>query len=119
MTDLSFIFSIILMNTVSGGSQPVKSPDEFLDTGWAPGSHSINKVTEYCNMWQLTQALQNTKPTNNIRRPELGALIISNPENLSALEEIRKNNLIMAGFSKVFQPESSFQYMAFIQRSRK
>ncbi|HAX93345.1 MAG TPA: hypothetical protein DCY25_05240 [Bacteroidales bacterium] len=95
------IFSTILLNPAFSGGQPVKSPDEFL--GYEPGTKFTfhHKVTEYCKYVaaKSSSAKYETYGTTYEGR-ELGALIISSPENLSALEEIRKNNLISAGLAE-------------------
>ncbi|MBN2666215.1 MAG: hypothetical protein JXR67_06870, partial [Bacteroidales bacterium] len=95
------IFSTILLNPAFCNAQQVKSPDEFL--GYETGTRFTfhHKVTEYCKYVAAysTSARYESYGTTYEGR-ELGALIISSPENLSALEEIRNKNLIMAGLAE-------------------
>lgn len=95
------IFSTILLNPAFSGGQPVKSPDEFLGYGLGTKFTFHHKVTEYCKYVadQSTSARYETYGKTYEGR-ELGVLIISSPENLSALDEIRKNNLISAGLAE-------------------
>ena len=98
---LLLIFSTILLNPVFCHAQPLKSPDEFLGYGLGTRFTFHYKVTEYCKYvaGSSKSARYETYGTTYEGR-ELGALIISSPENLSALEEIRMNNLISAGLAE-------------------
>lgn len=100
MNRLALLFSIFLINSVSGSSQPVKSPDEF--PGYELGTNFTlhHMVTEYCRYAAgISAAAQYETYGTTCEGREMGVLIISSPENIASLEEIRNNNLIRAGLA--------------------
>jgi hypothetical protein len=93
-------------------SQDIKSPESFL--GYKLGSQFTPhyKIIEYFKY--IAQASKNVKlvqyGTTNEGRP-LMAMFIASDENIGRLEEIRKNNLALAGIQEVAVGSSSGSMM--------
>jgi hypothetical protein len=79
-------------------SQEIRSPEKFLDYKLGEQFTPHHKVVEYCRY--IAQVSKNVKlvqyGTSSEGRPLL-ALFIASDENIARLEEIRKNNLSLAG----------------------
>ena len=95
----SFLFTIILFSANILSAQSIKSPDEFL--GYSLGSKYTPhyKIVNYFNYMAATASnqmkLEQYGETNE-GRPLLLAYIAT-ADNLSKLEDIRKNNLRLTG----------------------
>ena len=95
---IAFVFLLAIFAT-SINAQLIKSPDEFL--GYKLGSHYTEhyKVVDYFKTIAASASdkihLQSYGKTNEGR--ELIVAIVSSPENMLRIEEIRKNNLRLAG----------------------
>jgi hypothetical protein len=96
------ILSFILLFTSSSLFAQLKSPDEFL--GYPLGSKFTPhyKIVNYFNQTAASNSqmmiLEKYGETNEGR--DLLLAIVSAPENISRLEEIRKNNLRLTGILK-------------------
>jgi hypothetical protein len=96
-----FIISVILLNLFHCNSQTIKSPDEFL--GYELGT----QFTFHQRAVDYFRYLAESSPLAEYREygvtyegRVLGVCIVSSEENLSNLEEYRKNNLIKTGLSE-------------------
>jgi len=95
------IISVIILNLVNCNSQTVKSPDEFL------GYESGTQFTFHHRAVEYFRHVADNSPLAEYREygtsyegRVLGVCIVSSEENLSHLEEYRKNNLIKTGLAE-------------------
>ncbi|HKL66550.1 MAG TPA: hypothetical protein VJ877_01565, partial [Bacteroidales bacterium] len=93
------IVALLLMLISGANAQNIKTPAEFL--GYEPGTqftlhHQALAYFKYIagNSDKVTYK----KYGKSYERRELGVVFISAPENISNLEEIRKDNLVNTGF---------------------
>src|ERR1700733_10493067 len=102
MLKRTFLFFGFLSFFCAAFSQNIQSPEKFL--GYKLGEHFTPhyKIVEYFRY--IAQASKNVKlvqyGTTNEGRP-LIAMFIASDENIGKLEEIRKNNLRLAGIEEV------------------
>ena len=94
-----YILSLLSLIFISAKAQQPKSPDAFL--GYELGKHFTPhyKVVDYfksiAQSCEKNIKLQNYGVTNEGK--ELLIAVVSSPENINRIDEIRKNNLRMAG----------------------
>lgn len=97
-----FFLVFTTLVSISSQSQSIKSPDEFLGYRLGEKFTFHHKIVQYFN--EVAKAapdkmkLEQYGATNEGR--ELLLAFVSSPENLSRLEEIRKNNLRLTGILK-------------------
>ncbi|MBK8521397.1 MAG: zinc carboxypeptidase [Chitinophagaceae bacterium] len=96
------LFSLLLLFTGNGLFAQLKSPDEFL--GYTLGSKFTPhyKIVNYFNQaaaW-MPQMMKLEKYGETYEGRDLLLAIVSTPENMSRIEEIRKNNLRLTGMLK-------------------
>ncbi|MCB0525103.1 MAG: zinc carboxypeptidase [Lewinellaceae bacterium] len=92
----------LMLGTITAQTQPAKSPNEFLPyklgDKFTP-HHLLNSYFEYlASVSGSTMRLEKYGFTYEDRPLQIA--IISSPENISRLEEIRTNNLNLAGLGK-------------------
>jgi hypothetical protein len=96
-----FIISVILLNLFHCNSQTIKSPDEFL--GYELGTQFTfhQRAVDYFRYVAESSPLAEYREYGvTYEGRVLGVCIVSSEENLSNLEEYRKNNLIKTGLSE-------------------
>ncbi|MCX6261334.1 MAG: M14 family zinc carboxypeptidase, partial [Bacteroidia bacterium] len=96
-----FIISVIFLNLFNCNSQTIKSPDEFL--GYELGTQFTfhQRAVDYFRYVAESSPLAEYREYGvTYEGRVLGVCIVSSEENLSNLEEYRKNNLIKTGLSE-------------------
>ena len=95
------IISVIFLNLINCNSQTIKSPGEFL--GYELGTQFTfhQRAVDYFRYIAESSPLAEYREYGvTYEGRVLGACIVSSEENLSNLEEYRKNNLIKTGLSE-------------------
>ena len=95
------IISAIILNLVNCNSQTVKSPEEFL--GYESGTQFTfhHRAVEYFrHVAENSPLAEYREYGTSYEGRTLGVCIVSSEENLSNLEEYRKNNLIRTGLAE-------------------
>lgn len=93
--------SAIILNLLNSNSQTIKSPDEFL--GYELGTQFTfhQRAVDYFRYVAESSPLaEYRKYGTTYEGRDLGVCIVSSGDNLSSLEEYRKNNLIKTGLSE-------------------
>ncbi len=81
-------------------ARPLNHLTNFLDMSSVPGLHFIIKQLNISGMWLKFHRLLNIREYGTTYEGRvLGVCIVSSEENLSNLEELRKNNLIKTGLT--------------------
>ncbi len=98
MRHFSFTILTVLLFSVNVNAQSIKSPDEFLGYGLGTQFTYHHRMTDYFRYVAEASPLAEYRDygTTYEGRP-LGVCIVSSEENLKDLEQLRRNNLIMAG----------------------
>ncbi len=104
---LRLLFACVIISSVAL-AQPVQSPSEFLGYHLGEQFTPHHRIVAYFNY--VAQTVKNVKlqqyGTTNEGRPLL-AMFIASPENIGRLEEIRTNNLRLAGLDKTGTPTTN------------